>query len=258
MNPRVIGEIERLVEGKLSAPEIERLLRFMNRRSLMGSEGEEEPFFKLLAREMREEMKELATLIVEFKRDFLTRIHPEISELKTTYIPQAADQLEGIIESTEQAANQIMDNLDLMQRHAEEALGIVKGLNQQLFDRSASPALKAGAEAPPSLREPMETLNQTLERFFPLIADSFEKMSFQDLTGQRIRRTIDLVNLMEERINKTLLSFGLKLTEKDKNPEISGDDLLSTVEKKLSDLQGPQRPGEGMNQADIDNLLARL
>jgi len=258
MNKGLISEIENLVEGKLSAQEIERLLRFMNRKSLKGSEEEREAFFKHLAREMRQEMKELAALIVEFKRDFMSKIHPEITELRTTYIPQAADQLEGIIESTEQAANQIMDNLELMQRLTEDAIGDLAGLKGKLIERSARSGPQESGGADPSLTARIETLHQSLERCLSLIADSFERMSFQDLTGQRIKRTIDLVNLMEERIKKTLLSFGLKLTEKTNNPGISGDDLASTVEKKLSDLSGPQRPGEGLNQADIDKLLARL
>jgi len=257
MNKRLISEIGNLVDGKLSAPEIEKLVRFMNRKSLKGLEEDREAFFKHLAREMRQEMKELAELIVEFKRDFQSRIHPEITELRTTYIPQAADQLEGIIESTEQAANRIMDNLEGMQRLTEEAMEALAGVRRQLVEREAASGPQARGEAQ-DLGGRIDSLRQSLERCLLLIGDSFEKMSFQDLTGQRIKRTIDLVNLMEERIQKTLLSFGLKVTEKTYNPEISGEDLASTVEKKLSDLRGPQRPGQGLNQADIDKLLARL
>jgi chemotaxis protein CheZ len=257
MNQRLINEIGNLVEGKLSAPEIEKLVRFMSRKSLKGSEEDREAFFKHLAREMRQEMKELAALIVEFKRDFLSRIHPEITELRTTYIPQAADQLAGIIESTEHAANQIMDNLEGMQRLTEEAMEALEGVRQALIERGSASGPQPGG-ADPGCSARIDLLRQSLERSLPLIADSFEKMSFQDLTGQRIKRTIDLVNLMEERIQKTLLSFGLKVAEKTHNPGISGEDLASTVERKLSDLSGPQRPGEGLTQADIDNLLARL
>jgi hypothetical protein len=34
--------------------------------------------------------------------------------------------------------------------------------------------------------------------------------------------------------------------------------IENIVGGKLSDLKGPQRPGEGLNQADIDNLLADM
>lgn len=57
-----------------------------------------------------------------------------------------------------------------------------------------------------------------------LISDSFIPMSFQDLTGQRIKRIINLVNQIEERINTMVLSFGIKLTEKKRNPHISSNE----------------------------------
>ena len=90
------------------------------------------------------------------------------------------------------------------------------------------------------------------------VPQRIEEAMKEDITGQRIKRTIDLVNLMEERLRKTLLSFGIRVAAKSKNPDTSGDELEDAVEKKLSDLSGPQRPGEGLNQADIDKLLASM
>lgn len=257
MNKGLIKEIGKLVDGKLSAPEIENLVRFMKRKSLKGLEKDREAFFKHLAGEMRQEMKELAALIVEFKREFVSRIQPEITELNTTFIPQATDQLEGVIESTEQAANQLMDNLEGMQRLTEEAMDALAGVTRELIEGAATSGSQPHKDTS-ALVARIDSSRQSLERCLLLIGDSFEKMSFQDLTGQRIKRTIDLVNLIEERIQRTLLSFGLKVTEKTHHPEITREALASTVEKKLSDLSGPQRPGQGLNQADIDKLLARL
>jgi chemotaxis protein CheZ len=258
MDERLKKEIDEWLGGKLSIREIEGLLRLVDRIAPQSAEEGKDAFFKRLAREMRQEMKELALLIMDFKKDFTSTIQPVISEVRTTYIPQATDQLEGIIESTERAANRIMDNLEQMQRHAEEGLGALTEVKQRLMEGSGKAVPASGRPAFRSLHASVETLDQNLEGCLSLIADSFEQMSFQDLTGQRIKRTIDLVNLMEERLRKTLLSFGLKVTEKTKNPEISGDELESTVEKRLSGLSGPQRPGEGLNQADIDKLLASM
>jgi chemotaxis protein CheZ len=242
MDEKLKKEILGILNGKLSAGEIDRLVRFLDRNDLPSLEEGTNGFFKHLAQEMREEMKALAELIVEFKKDFVAKVHPGISEVRAKYLPQAADQLQGIIESTETAANRIMDNLEMMQRNMEEAKAILSGSKQKPVD------------APQSA----EAACQRIEDCLALVGDSFEQMSFQDLTGQRIKRTIDLVNLMEERLQKTLLSFGIKIAEKNKNPGISGKELENVVERELSDLRGSQRPGEGLNQSDIDKLLASM
>lgn len=244
MDKRVRTEILGLLDGKLSAGETDRLLRFMERNMFQREEEGTRSFFKHLAQEMRRDLKDLAELVMDFKKDFASRIQPGISEVRAKYLPQAADQLEGIIESTEQAANRIMDNLESMERHLEEAKTVVAQAGKALAGRPEEEAI--------------ERAEGRLEDCLTLVGDSFEQMSFQDLTGQRIKRTIDLVNLMEERLRKTLLSFGIRIAEKSRNPGISGDELEDAVEKRLTDLSGPQRPGEGLNQADIDKLLATM
>ena len=73
-------------------------------------------------------VKELALLVIQFRKDLKSKIHPEITDLTTKYIPQAADQLEGVIETTEMAANRIMDNLDVMQMHTEQLEMVMRSL----------------------------------------------------------------------------------------------------------------------------------
>ena len=249
MDERVKKKISKIVNGKLAAGELDSLLRFLEHNAPQAEGEEREGFFKHLAREMRQEIKELAALIIEFKRDLASKVQPGISEVRAKYIPQATDQLEEIIAATEKAANKIMDNLESMERQTEEAKEMISNIKQ---------GLASGGSGLQPFKEEIASVEGGLDASLALIGDSFVQMSFQDLTGQRIKRTIELVNLMEERLKKTLLSFGIKLTEKNRNPELSGEALNSTVERKLSGLSGPQKPGEGMNQADIDKLLASM
>ena len=83
-------------------------------------------------------------------------------------------------------------------------------------------------------------------------------MSFQDLTGQRIKRIMSLVSQMEDRIKKMVISFGIQLTEKEKNPDISSEELQRAVKGKVLELSGPQKAGQGLDQGDIDALLSNL
>ncbi len=74
--------------------------------------------------------------------------------------------------------------------------------------------------------------------------NSFVQMSFQDLTGQRIKHIINLVRKMEEKVKVMVISFGIKLSEREKNPDISKEDLQRAVEEKVAELTSPQKkPG---------------
>lgn len=89
-----------------------------------------------------------------------------------------------------------------------------------------------------------------------LISDSFVQMSFQDLTGQRIKRIMPLVHQMEEKLKDMIIAFGIKLSEHDKNPDITKEELQKAVEEKVIELVGPQKSGYGLDKGDIDELLA--
>jgi len=85
-----------------------------------------------------------------------------------------------------------------------------------------------------------------------------EPLSFQDLVGQRIQRIIRLVKTMEKRIEDLIISFGIKMKKHKENPDMTFEELAREVELFKSDLKGPQVEGEGLDQGDIDALLATL
>ena len=86
-----------IVDGKLTNDEIEELIAFFRYVLTEDIDPDDERFFKDLAYEMSGSVKDLALLIINFRRDLKSKIHPDITDLTTKYIPQAADQLEGII-----------------------------------------------------------------------------------------------------------------------------------------------------------------
>ena len=234
-------EIAQIVDGKLRKEELEELLRVIRGVLHRGLSQGNDSFFRNLAHEMEGEMKELALMIMDVKKDLAVKIDPEITELAVKYIPQATDQLEGVIACTEMAANRIMDNLETMQKDAEEMKNLLRELKQ-------------GKEKV-SLAEGVDSF---LERHVALISDSFVQMSFQDLTGQKIKKITQLVTLTEERLRKMIISFGVRLNEKEKNPHLSEEELDKTVREKVSELGSSAGSEQGLKQADIDELLARI
>ena len=251
-----------IVAGKLTGDEIEALIGFFRHAMTQGLNNEEDDFFRDLAHEMSGEVKELALMIIKFRKGLKEKIHPEVTEIATKYIPQTTDQLEGIIETTEMASNKIMDNLENMRSEISEMKRAMDALREGKIVSSKGEQERSAGEIDPQAVEALCPLIDRMESHIKnekgLISDSFIQMSFQDLTGQRIRRIMGLVDKMEKRLMGMVFSFGIKLTEKDKNPGVSDQDLQRAVDDKLFTLSGPQKAGQGLDQANIDELLATL
>ena len=62
----------------------------------------------------------------------------------------------------------------------------------------------------------------------------------------------------EERLKEMVVTFGIKIAEKEKNPHVTEKELVQAVEKKQTELAGPQKDGFGLDQAGIDDLLASI
>jgi chemotaxis regulatin CheY-phosphate phosphatase CheZ len=81
--------------------------------------------------------------------------------------------------------------------------------------------------------------------------DVYTACSFQDLTGQRTRKVINVLRYLEGRINAMIGIWGLDGTMAAEADEAeraarSGDAAL---------LNGPALPGQGLDQADVDMVM---
>jgi len=250
-------KITDLAKGQLSSDQIEELVGFFKQALANNSGHSDDIFFKNLSSDMTGGLKELAMLIINFRRDLRSRICPEITDLAVKQIPEAADQLEGIIETTEEAANKIMDNLEGMQGQTDKMGLIFESLKNGELDLSGGKACLE-SQTVEAITPLIKYMESDIQKHDSLISDSFIQMSFQDLTGQRIKRIMTLVTQMEQRLKEMIISFGIQLTEHKKNPDISEEELQQTIKDKVCELAGPQREGEGLDQSGIDDLLMNL
>jgi len=262
MKNRLKAKIGDIVDGKLTEAETEELIDFFKYALIESFDQDDENFFKGLAYEMSGSVKDLALMIIDFRRDLKSRIQPGIIDLTENYIPETADQLEGIIETTEQAAHKIMDNLEAMQSDSESIAAMLSDLKSGKISLAASNGAAYEAELDGETIETMTPLINQLTAIIDanvsMIAETFIQMSFQDLTGQRIKRIMNLVSQMESRLQNMVVSFGIKVAEKERNPDISATELAQAVAEKESELAGPQKAGYGLDQAGIDELLANI
>jgi chemotaxis regulatin CheY-phosphate phosphatase CheZ len=107
-------------------------------------------------------------------------------------------------------------------------------------------------------RDLMKTHLQSFKELGSLALSMMEPLSFQDLVGQRIQRIIKLVKSMEVKIEDLIISFGIKMRRYKEDPNLSFEALRAEVEEFKGELKGPQREGEGLDQAAIDQLLGTL
>jgi chemotaxis protein CheZ len=140
----------------------------------------------------------------------ITRVHEQIAQLVA--VPAAATrnsglELEAVVQVTEAAANTIMEAAEAIQEWME-----------------------GGRDA--------TTLPAIVERVNAI----FEACSFQDLTGQRIRRAIQHLQQVET-VLKTMLPDGTAAVP----PQVEVKTLVRTVEAPAS--------SSDLAQADIDALL---
>jgi len=131
-------------------------------------------------------------------------------------IPEAGRELDAVVEATETATNAIMEA-------AEEIMAA---------DATDPDAYKARVD----------------EKMLLV----FEACSFQDITGQRIRKVVRTLTWIEGRLAK--LAEALKIGE---NGEVE-DPEESEDERRMRELilHGPQHQGEGVSQDFVDDVFA--
>jgi chemotaxis regulatin CheY-phosphate phosphatase CheZ len=73
--------------------------------------------------------------------------------------------------------------------------------------------------------------------------------SFQDITGQRTRKVIQVLRYLEDRINAMISIWGLDGAMAAEAAE------ARAVDEDKSLLNGPAKPGHGLDQADVDMVM---
>lgn len=85
------------------------------------------------------------------------------------------------------------------------------------------------------------------------IIEIFEACSFQDITGQRIAKVVRALNVIDDRVSTFI--------ERLKMEDVEDAHREETEEERRQReliLHGPQHEGEGVDQNEVDSLLAEL
>jgi chemotaxis protein CheZ len=131
---------------------------------------------------------------------------------------EASEELDSVVQATEAATSDIL-------ACAERIQEIAWTLREQGVESEVCDLLDANA------------------------TEVYTACSFQDITGQRTRKVIQVLGYLEDRINAMIGIWGLDgamAAEAAEQRALDGDTSL---------LNGPARPGSGLDQADVDMVM---
>jgi len=166
------------------------------------------------------ELESLAAFIQE-ARDEIASLSPQ--EVKEEFLPTASDELDAIIEATEDATHAIMDATDLVEAVISRTSG-----------------------------EDQKTLTDAITAIY-------EACTFQDITGQRISKVVKTLSAIEDKVDGLLVAFddkenhsGTRESKKPKKKDVADEKVISDEDL----LNGPQSSDKAKSQEEIDALLA--
>ena len=163
-----------------------------------------------------------------------------LSEDPNELFSQASNQLDAILQTTESATVKIIDTIENLQALSDTLAGIVKSFEKGGVSKAE--------------RESLAEINNALSQDLMSIMTT---LSFQDLTGQRIKIIIDTIKKIEKIVVDVYMTTGLMIKEHAESPGETADfsNLQARARDKLTTLQGPQLDS---SQGSVDDLLASL
>lgn len=174
----------------------------------------------------KNELEELKALRSEVHGlfSYVRRVREEIAAIHRPadsehHLPSMSDQLDAIVEATEEATNTIMESVEDSQEILQELWNALPSNHQAKIDKA------------------IENGNKI-----------FEACSFQDITGQRVTKVMKSIVYVEARVNTLIEIWGA-----DEIDKVTPRESTKTEDEKL--LDGPQLAGKGISQAEIDALF---
>jgi chemotaxis protein CheZ len=146
-------------------------------------------------------------------------------------LPSATDELDAIVEATASATNRIMDAADVI-------MEIVSHIPKDHADKITD-----------------------------AVTSIYESCTFQDITGQRVTKIVNVLKVVEQRLQKMVdavsgdgaapasAAAAIEVTQSDIDA-LFPDEAAVRAAKDASLLNGPAAPGEEKTQAEIDAIFS--
>lgn len=183
------------------------------------------------------------------------QLDSRLNDLATADIPDAKERLNYVITRTEEAANKTMDAVESIFPVVENIANQVRAVNPswaKLMNNEID--LVEFKSLCVDIDKLLITTGKETSHIHSMMTDVLMAQDFQDLTGQVIRKVIDLVREVEESLINMLTAFG-----------ISAENMQENAKPKVGDnlVEGPivnteNRDDVVEDQDDVDDLLSSL
>lgn len=207
-------------------------------------ESANNPMFKeigMLTRDLHEALKNF-------------QIDERFSEIATDEIPDARERLHYVIQKTEVAANKTMDAVDrcmpIADKLHESLLLIRPEWNGLMNGRIELMHFKSLCHRIDDLLSQVEGDSSELRGE---LTEILMAQDFQDLTGQIIKRVINLVNEVEKRLVEILTVFGAAQKEQKADKA-----TVASIEPEGPILNPHERIDAVSSQDEVDDVLSSL
>ncbi|MBF0526380.1 MAG: protein phosphatase CheZ [Deltaproteobacteria bacterium] len=213
--------------------------------------------YQILSKEMRDELGRMAKKMAGDIKSLPgyppgTQIISQESIDKTkSEVNEMTDILDTVIRDTENAANTIFDSIEAIETNRDFCADILG--QADLLDLN-EPANRAKTQG--FLRQISKILEMDRDQLTGII----QTLSFQDLTGQKIKRIIRMLQGIQAGVIKLLLTmnYGIQSIEQDPTRDITAlkKQAADQVESAMMELKGPT--DYGLKQDSVDKVLADL
>lgn len=173
------------------------------------------------------------------------QLHTIVDEM-----PNARDRLAHVGKMTEEAANKVLNLVDKAKPECDDLSKRGIELSQSIAKMAASEDLSVDRA-----RALMGLCGKFAERTATfasgqadVLSDIMMAQDFQDLSGQVIKKVIDIISRTEMQLVQLLVDSAPQ-AEKEPEAEFTGE---------THQLQGPQAASAALAQDDVDDLLASL
>jgi chemotaxis protein CheZ len=201
---------------------------------------------------MSESPKLDATAAFERLGQITRQLHQAMSELGldnhlhriVNEIPDARERLTYVAQMTESAAHKVLGLVDA----AQPACSALR--EQAVAQRAALAPLLDSTEGP--VREALQgalaladAAEKTADQQYGTLTEIMMSQDFQDLSGQVIKKVIDIISQTETQLLQLL-------------SQSAPEHLAAAAAAANEQLQGPQTPEKALKQDDVDDLLSSL
>lgn len=198
-------------------------------------------------------------------RSGLRRIYKEMSDARNAASPEVA--VDAVVDkaAADKLFHDASEQLSAVLRQTEDAANTIMGVVEKHMDWQAESA-ELLEKARKGRITPTEWLR--LNEINHVLGDDLvtlmTAMSFQDLTGQRIKKVVAAIKQLESTVLELYLSSGLMMKAYEEQPGQDMESLEQQTKAAVEDLKQKvegselKGPSADANQNDIDDILAQF